>query len=245
MLNGNIVPTLTGFPTLEPGGRLGSHLLLDGHREGVHSVKEEYISPTEPLHSPASRPEGEGFDRGDSSSQPDCQELVRDGGRPHPEGREYQCLLCPYSSYLKTNLTRHEKTHTGEKPFKCSTCQQTFSQKAHVRHHQWVHTGERPFSCGICHKTFIQKVHLTAHGRVHTGEKPYRCGTCGKVFSERSSLTAHSRLHTGERPFTCGVCGKGFPQSYSLKIHLIKSHARDGPAMPHEDVGTDSLPPFL
>lgn len=78
---------------------------------------------------------------------------------------KYSCPYCPYSTYYKTNLQAHERTHTGERPFNCELCQKSFMQKIHLDQHlqSFSHTGQRPFSCLICNKGFTRKSYLKKH----------------------------------------------------------------------------------
>lgn len=52
---------------------------------------------------------------------------------------------------MRTDLTRHEHVHSGEKPFACKICDCKFTRKSGLRIHVRVHSGEKPLSavCGI------------------------------------------------------------------------------------------------
>ena len=100
-------------------------------------------------------------------------------------------------------LTKHERTHTGEKPFACSVCPSTFSERGSLVRHERTHTGEKPYACNVCQATFSERSSLVSHDRTHTGEKPFACSACPSAFSQRGNLTKHARTHTGpgEKPF--------------------------------------------
>ena len=142
--------------------------------------------------------------------------------------KPFKCELCPSSFQHKTNLTTHNRLHTGEKLFECSDCKKKFTGSLNLTIHLRTHTGEKPFECPTCKKKFNHSSSLTTHLRTHTGEKPFECPTCKKKFNHSSSLTTHLRTHTGEKPFECPTCEKKFNQSSHLTIHL-RTHTGEKP----------------
>ena len=50
-------------------------------------------------------------------------------------GMPYPCNICPYTSTDKTTLTRHLKTHNGDRPFECAECGYAFTTKANCERH--------------------------------------------------------------------------------------------------------------
>ncbi|KAJ1121760.1 hypothetical protein NDU88_000279 [Pleurodeles waltl] len=86
---------------------------------------------------------------------------------PQVNLRRYSCTECVKSFKTKTELTRHLRTHSGEKPYHCALCGNRFSLRHHLLGHQRTHTGERPYQCVECKKRFTFKGNLKKHQRTH------------------------------------------------------------------------------
>lgn len=55
---------------------------------------------------------------------------------------EFSCKVCDYKSQYATNIKRHVRLHTGERPYKCHICFKGFNEKGHLKKHLFVHGTE-------------------------------------------------------------------------------------------------------
>lgn len=137
-------------------------------------------------------------------------------------GKRHGCTVCDKSMSSRSDLVKHMRTHTGERPYGCTKCDARFTQLGSLRAHETRHTGVRPFVCQICHRAFSIKERLKIHMRVHTGVKPFHCKLCNKSFARGSQLIQHRRVHTGDKPYVCSYCDMKFSFATNLKLHEKK-----------------------
>lgn len=142
--------------------------------------------------------------------------------------RPYSCDVCGKKFKVRSVLTRHMKTHTGEKPYRCSVCGKSFIQRSYLHTHMNSHSEQKPYTCSFCGKGFTQLGNMNVHIRIHTGERPHRCGECGKNFREKADLVKHKIIHTGEKPYACSVCNMKFSAQSNLTRHM-RTHSGERP----------------
>ncbi|XP_046816981.1 zinc finger protein 236-like isoform X1 [Vespa crabro] len=118
-----------------------------------------------------------------------------------------------------------EKKETKQYINKCKYCPKTFRKPSDLIRHIRTHTGERPYKCDHCSKSFAVKCTLDSHMKVHSGKKTFCCHVCNSLFATKGSLKVHMRLHTGSKPFRCSICDLRFRTSGHRKVHLLK-HVR-------------------
>ena len=84
--------------------------------------------------------------------------------------KSYKCKQCKYTSSVKSNLSRHLKTHSGEKSNKCDQCDFASSRADVLRAHLKTHSGERSNKCSQCDYASSRAGHLRRHLKTHYGD---------------------------------------------------------------------------
>ncbi|GBM79313.1 Zinc finger protein 236 [Araneus ventricosus] len=124
-------------------------------------------------------------------------------------------------------LRRHIMRNVGGvRWYQCVYCSKEFKKPSDLARHIRIHTHEKPYKCDLCYRAFAVKSTLNAHIKTHTGAKDYSCEHCKKLFSTSGSLKVHLLLHTGAKPFACGLCNKTFRTSGHRNSHLA-SHQKE------------------
>ncbi|XP_054716953.1 zinc finger protein 271-like [Uloborus diversus] len=116
----------------------------------------------------------------------------------------YLCDECGYAGKTVHHLTKHKRSHTGEKPFKCTHCS---------------------YSCSLSSQ-------LLRHKRLHSGSKPYKCPYCSYTCNTQENLRKHvlkTKKHQGKKLYPCQHCSFECNIFSAYKEHLLQFHAEHFP----------------
>ncbi len=101
----------------------------------------------------------------------------------HNRERNFQCDLCSYTSFSKSQMNQHMKKHFRYRVsqlFYCNLCPEKkfTSESSLVSHNRIIHQKKLRIceQCGEPVKNYI------AHMATHNGIKPYKCPECDEHF---------------------------------------------------------------
>ncbi len=158
--------------------------------------------------------------------------------------RQFACSEkdCPFSTKHQSDMAKHVRTHTGERPYACTDCEYRSSRRDQLAAHMRRHTGERPYACTFpaCAYKSVTAGTLRAHKKSHNVDG-LRCdaggGGCGallraEVGASFSPLAGAVLDHmaaahggAGGAAFSCSEGDWAGPSPLALWAHRSSSHA--------------------
>lgn len=127
------------------------------------------------------------------------------------KSRDFQCSICQKSFFTKGNLSVHALLHKPDGVrLTCYFCKRGISRKSNLERHIRTHTQEKPFVCLVdsCQFSTSYPTGLINHTKnLHRSvgalsrSIPLSCYFCSSTFNSSWNMQNHLRIHTLETPF--------------------------------------------
>ncbi|CAJ0575400.1 unnamed protein product, partial [Mesorhabditis spiculigera] len=164
---------------------------------------------------------------------PDDHFDVRENTGPDPDVSARTCSICGYQGKWVSEMIRHKRVHTAERPFKCRYCSRTSKWKADLIRHVAKTHGIRVVSKYSRSKAFDARRNsaeiepITCSPPLLTLQNPqpsrrmvqlYGCKICPFEHEQLSMFVIHAGSRHGLPAFSCG-CGLPFDTSEAVQEH--------------------------
>ncbi|XP_017329700.1 zinc finger protein 711 isoform X4 [Ictalurus punctatus] len=151
--------------------------------------------------------------------------------RTHTGEKPYGCQRCDFRCADPSNLKTHVKSkHGAELPFKCAHCPQAFADDKDLQRHMEVFQGHKTHQCPHCEHKSTNSSDLKRHIiSVHTKDFPHKCDVCEKGFHRPSELKKHAETHRGNKVHQCRHCDFKISDPFTLSRHILSVHTKELP----------------
>ncbi|KAM8752851.1 zinc finger protein 711 isoform 5-T10 [Rhynchonycteris naso] len=149
--------------------------------------------------------------------------------RTHTGEKPYQCQFCVFRCADQSNLKTHIKSkHGNNLPYKCEHCPQAFGDERELQRHLDLFQGHKTHQCPHCDHKSTNSSDLKRHIiSVHTKDFPHKCEVCDKGFHRPSELKKHSDIHKGRKIHQCRHCDFKTSDPFILSGHILSVHTKD------------------
>ncbi|XP_075986715.1 uncharacterized protein LOC142983620 [Anticarsia gemmatalis] len=119
-----------------------------------------------------------------------CIDDQTEDSRDDEKLEDHACSSC---SFRSNNLEAYNKHLLVHKQYNCDfpNCSYTCKIYSNLIKHKRIHSNEKPYLCEKCsfRSNFINS--LKVHKRTHTAERPYQCEHCDYKCNSSSNLKKH------------------------------------------------------